>query len=321
MTDRKNENALLCDTATGMCEMPGTKNGTEQVATSQGPKPVKIIYFTDPICSSCWGIEPQLRRLKMEYGDVVEVEYRMGGLLPDWSYNAGGISKPADVAHHWEEVSAYYEMPIDGGVWLQDPLPSSYPPSIAFKAAQMQDEGKAVNFLRHLREQVFLLRHNITRWEHISAAAVATGLDTARLHNDYNGSIAKQLFEADLTLAARSGVRGFPTLFVLNAAGEQTQIYGARPYAAFEAAVLKVHPTAQKATNISADPVSLLERFPTLAPKEYSVLAGISYAAAVAQLDGLVAGGHLRKYTFKNGALYSLAAREDFQQFGQPQRK
>ena len=103
-----------------------------------GARPVKIVYFTDPICSSCWGIEPQLRQLKLEYGPYLDIEYRMGGLLPNWSYNSGGISKPSDVAHHWDEVSLHYDMPIDGDVWLEDPLDSSYPPSIAFKAAQIK---------------------------------------------------------------------------------------------------------------------------------------------------------------------------------------
>ena len=82
----------------------------------------------------------------MEYGDAIEIEYRMGGLLPDWSYNSGGISKPSDVAHHWDEVSEHYDMPIDGDVWLEDPLDSSYPPSIAFKAAQIQDNEKGYLF-------------------------------------------------------------------------------------------------------------------------------------------------------------------------------
>jgi predicted DsbA family dithiol-disulfide isomerase len=134
-------------------------------------KSVKVIYFTDPICSSCWGIEPQLRKLKLEYGDNIDIEYRMGGLLPDWSYNSGGISKPSDVAHHWDEVSLYYDMPIDGDIWLQDPLDSSYPPSIAFKAAQMQDREKALDFMRELREMVFLKKKNIAKWEHIATAA------------------------------------------------------------------------------------------------------------------------------------------------------
>lgn len=111
------DNPLLCDIETGMCEIPSVKQDSEvhEIIHSVS-KPIKVIYFTDPICSSCWGIEPQLRKLKLEYGNTIEMEYRMGGLLPDWSYNSGGINKPADVAHHWDEVSAYYDMPIDGDV-------------------------------------------------------------------------------------------------------------------------------------------------------------------------------------------------------------
>lgn len=157
--DTLKNNPLLCDPVTGICEIPNhdSKESTIKDAKSNEYK-IKLVYFTDPICSSCWGIEPQLRKLKLEYGDEIEIEYRMGGLLPNWSYNSGGISKPSDVAHHWDEVSAHYDMPIDGDIWLEDPLSSSYPPSIAFKAAQLQDEGKAYLFMREIREMVFLKR-------------------------------------------------------------------------------------------------------------------------------------------------------------------
>ncbi|MFN7831128.1 MAG: DsbA family protein, partial [Bacteroidota bacterium] len=141
-----NKNPLLCDPQIGICEIPGVAPSSEANTAIATPKAVKVIYFTDPICSSCWGIEPQLRKLKLEYGDDLEIEYRMGGLLPDWSYNSGGISKPSDVAHHWDEVSIHYDMPIDGDVWLEDPMDSSYPPSVAFKAAEMQDSRKALLF-------------------------------------------------------------------------------------------------------------------------------------------------------------------------------
>src|SRR5690606_21970071 len=92
-------NPLLCDIETGMCEIPEgkAKDSTAKMEHSTN-KTVKVIYFTDPICSSCWGIEPQLRKLKLEYGNAIEIQYRMGGLLPDWSYNSGGIVKPSDVA-------------------------------------------------------------------------------------------------------------------------------------------------------------------------------------------------------------------------------
>ena len=154
-------NPLLCDPVSGMCEMPAGKSSNETVSILTEHKPVKIIYYTDPICSSCWGIEPQLRKLKLEYGDYFEIDYKMGGLLPDWSYNSGGISKPSDVAHHWDEASLYYEMPIDGDVWLEDPLESSYPSCIAMKAAQLQSAEKAVKFMRIVREKLYLEKNKV----------------------------------------------------------------------------------------------------------------------------------------------------------------
>ena len=47
-----------------MCE--STDEKVDSAAQSNMPfteKTAKLIYFTDPICSSCWGIEPQLRNL------------------------------------------------------------------------------------------------------------------------------------------------------------------------------------------------------------------------------------------------------------------
>ena len=175
-------NPLLCDIETGMCETTdiNTKDSQSEKQKSNDNL-VKVIYYTDPICSSCWGIEPQLRKLKLEYGNSIEIEYRMGGLLPDWSYNSGGISSPSDVAQHWDEVSAYYDIPIDGDVWLEDPLNSSFPSSIAFKAAQLQDNEKAILFLREIREMVFLKKKNIAKWENISIAAEKIGLDVEQL--------------------------------------------------------------------------------------------------------------------------------------------
>lgn len=298
----KTTNPLLCDPATGVCEMPGTSSGATTITVNNKNKPVRIIYFTDPICSSCWGIEPQLRKLKMEYGSYVDIEYRMGGLLPDWSYNSGGISKPSDVAHHWDEVSHYYQMPIDGDVWLEDPLPSSYPPSIAFKAAQLQDEGKAQLFMRRIREMVFLEKKNITKWEHLNQAAAETGLDTARLKTDF-ASTAVQHFQEDLAIARKYGVRGFPTLFVTDNSGHQEMVYGSKPYAVFENSILKLVPDAQKATGDHSWG-ALFKQFRTLTTREFAELSGKTMQQGEAFLEDLAHQLLLEKFSSKNGPLW-----------------
>ena len=298
-------NPLLCDIETGMCEMPTPNEKDSMVNIAQSTKkPVKVIYYTDPICSSCWGIEPQLRKLKLEYGDAIEIEYRMGGLLPDWSYNSGGISKPSDVAHHWDEVSAYYDMPIDGDVWLEDPLNSSYPPSIAFKAAQMQDNEKAILFLREIREMVFLQKKNIAKWEHLEAAAKKVGLNIEQLNADFNGK-AKELFLEDLKLGKELGVRGFPTMFFVDEKGNKELVYGSKPYSFYEVAVLKLAPTASK-SEYKKNWEAMFAKYQTLTAREFSELSGTGRKESEQLLNELTTKGSLEKLTTKNGAIWKL---------------
>lgn len=97
----------------------------------------------------------------------------------------GNLSTPSGVANHWDEMSMYYDMPIDGDLWLEDPLHSSYPPSIAFKAAQLQSEEKAIVFLRKIRELLFLHKKNIIKREYISQSTSVSGLNIEQLKTDY----------------------------------------------------------------------------------------------------------------------------------------
>ncbi|MEO7313965.1 MAG: ClpXP adapter SpxH family protein [Ginsengibacter sp.] len=296
-------NPLICDIETGMCETGDTSIDTTSHSNMQSTKKsIKLIYYTDPICSSCWGIEPQLRKLKLEYGNAIDIDYRMGGLLPDWNYNSGGIGKPSDVASHWDEVSVHYDMPIDGDLWIEDPLDSSYPPSIAFKAAQMQDKEKAILFLREIREMVFLQKKNIAKWEHLSSAAKTVGLDEAKLKTDFEGK-AKSLFEEDLKLGRELGVRGFPTIFVVDDAGNKEIVYGTRPYAFYEMAILKINPDITK-SEYSKSWEKLFAIYPTLTAKEFSELSGTPRKESEDVLNELVSKGNLEMHTTKNGSIW-----------------
>jgi predicted DsbA family dithiol-disulfide isomerase len=297
------KNPLLCDLETGSCEISPDKNQmtTKNIIDHSSPL-IKIIYFTDPICSSCWGIEPQLRKLKLEYGDHIEIEYCMGGLLPDWSYNSGGISQPSDVAHHWDEVSLHYDMPIDGDVWLEDPLESSYPPSIAFKAAQLQDDYKAGLFLREIREMVFLKKKNIARWEYLAIAAQKVGLNLHQFKIDFENE-AKVLFETDLALKKDLGVRGFPTLFFIDQKGNREILYGVKAYAFYEVALLSINPKLKKKDYLR-DHQALFGSYTTLTTKEFEILSGQTRTESERLLKELQTSGYITLLTTKNGLLW-----------------
>jgi len=301
----KNEkNIMLCDPETGICEVPVKQSTNIETNISSKNKPVRVLYFTDPICSSCWGIEPQLRKLKLEYGDFFEMEYRMGGLLAGWNtYGGSDVSNPNDVAVHWEEAGAFYEMPIDGDVWIEDPLSSSYPPSIAFKAAQLQNHNKALDFLRRIKEMVFLEKKNIERWENLEIAASQAGLDAEQLRIDFEGK-GKELFNQDLALAGQLGVRGFPTIFFTDEDDNRFKVYGSKPYESYEQALLKLYPGAVKHT-IDTSFENIFSHYSTLTSKEFGVLTDRNKDVAEDFLNELYKQNKLGKYVSKNGVLWT----------------
>lgn len=266
-------------------------------------KPIQVLYFTDPICSTCWIIQPLLRKLSLEYEPYINIEYRMGGLLPSWeNYSKGAIKQPSDAAKHWEQVCVSHEMPLDGDIWEEDPLPSSYPPSIAFKAAQMQDTDRAVLFLRRIKEMVFVEKKNIIKWQYLEKAALEVGLDAARLLRDFEGK-ARDLFKEDLALAEKMGIRSFPTLFFKNGSDNHFTIRGYQPYQNFEEIIYKLVPGAQKEI-INSDPEYLFSKFNTMTNKEFSLLSNIPIEDAARVLNDLYRQEKITKYESKNGVIW-----------------
>ncbi len=316
---QQTDNPMICNTDSGICTPNANTEAIEnslaaissQTEDDQTKRSIKIVYFTDPICSACWGIEAQLKKLKLEYAQNLQIEYVMGGLLPSWDvYNSGGISKPADVASHWDEVAPHYQMPIDGDLWLEDPLPSSIPPSLAFIAAQEQDPKKALVFLRKIKEMVFLEKKNICRWQHIEQAAIFAKLNPIQLKKDYESTQIKDTFRNGITKMGLYPVRGFPTLvFENNENKRQSTVSGAKEYNQFEQAIQNSNPTSEPFQKKSYPKTHtfLFNEFSTLTTKEYAVLKEISFETAKIELENLLKSQFLTVKRIKNGELWSKA--------------
>ena len=313
MNTSSENNPLFCTPQDGACLIANPKETNDKAGLdsvhSNSSKKIKLIYFTDPICSSCWAIEPQLKKLKLEFGEHIVFDYHMGGLLPSWDiYNSGGINKPSDVASHWDEVSSYYQMPIVGDVWLQDPLSSSYPPSIAFKAAQLQDEKKAAIFLRILREKVFLEKKNITKESEIKEAADQSGLVAEKILEDME-AVALENFQKDLQLATKMGVRGFPTIYILGENGQMELIYGSRPYDTYLQAIQKNFPEIRR-NEVTLNDLELLDNYDSYTQKECAEILGISFEKAKFVLDEwLKKNPNSERIDTRNGNLWRLQRR------------
>jgi predicted DsbA family dithiol-disulfide isomerase len=200
----------FCDLASGECGAP-VSVAEQRSSTARSSTPIiDILYVTDPVCSACWLMEPAWRKLLFHYGDHLNVRYVYGGLVPSWDdfHDRGaGIRKPADVAAHWAEVARKSRQPIDPRVWLDDPLTSSYPPSIAGHAVRLLAPEREGSFLRRVKEAVFLAARNISRLDVLLECAVAEGLDPRQFAMLYTSGVAERSFRRDLEEVQLLGVR------------------------------------------------------------------------------------------------------------------
>lgn len=274
------------------------------MSSAGGEQRLRVQYFTDPICSTCWIIQPAWKKLILEYGHCLDIQYVMGGLLPSWKECRGKIQSPSDAAMHWKEVADSYKMPLDAGVWTEDPLSSSFPPSIGFKAAQLQDGQKAQLFLRRVREMIFLEKKNIMKWRFLETAALEVGLNTIQFRSDYMGA-ARDAFEADLALAAELGVVSFPTLIFTDPSGQTVRLKGYQYYQDFEKVILELMPGAIKAP-FNHEPASLFRQFPTMVDAEFALLSNLLRKEARTLLQQLNKDGYIEKIESGNGVLWKM---------------
>ncbi|MED3948981.1 MULTISPECIES: DsbA family protein [Priestia] len=224
------KNNMMCDVETGICGV-AEENEMEVIDFNQPSKKVTLYYVTDPICSHCWALEPVLNRFIAQYGHYFNFRTIMGGLLPSWdgfADVANGINGPADVAQHWREVGEHSRMPIDGSVWIHNPIHSSFPPSKVYKVIQKKESTLANLFLRKAREAVFVFNQNISEDQVLINIVNQIGLDGELIVKEAALPSSRQLLDQDFELNESLGVRGFPTIIMVNEENKGVKMVGVR---------------------------------------------------------------------------------------------
>ena len=202
------KNNMICDLETGVCG-PGGDMEMQFIDLSVPQKKVDLYYVTDPVCSHCWALEPVLRKFSAQYGQYFNMHTLMGGLLENWdgfADTANGITGPADVAGHWREVGDHSRMPIDGTLWYDNPIKSSFIPSRVFKVIHKQSPGLANTFLRRARETLFAFNKNIAQDEILIDLVNKVGLNGDDIVKQSKLPEADTLLQEDFKLVRQLGV-------------------------------------------------------------------------------------------------------------------
>lgn len=214
---------------------------------------VEITYYTDPLCSWSWALEPQWRKLRDDFAGQIVWRYRMGGMIPEWGRfhdPVHDVGAPAQMGPHWLHVSQLSGVPIEPGIWQTDPPASSYPACLAVKAAELQGQEAGERYLRRAREAVMLEMRNIARREVLLELAgeleddTPGGFERAAFERAMRDGSALDAFRADLLATAEHGIGRFPALGFARPNAPNVLLVGYRPYDALVDALERAAPGA-----------------------------------------------------------------------------
>lgn len=202
-----------------------------------GGKRVRITVFSDYVCPFCYLEEPDLVRVREEYGDRVEVDWRAYELRPD---PIPTLDPDGEYLHRVWNASVY---PMARSLGMTLRLPPVQPRSRkALEAAEFAREKGVYNRMHNALFRAFFEEgRDIGDVGVLLEVGGSVGLDTEELRtaleeNRYTGKVI-----GDEELARRLGVDSVPTMFVTSdgappQSGER--ITGAQPYGGrIEAAV------------------------------------------------------------------------------------
>ncbi|MBT2258218.1 ClpXP adapter SpxH family protein [Priestia megaterium] len=257
-----------------------------QLCQGSNKKPLEIYVFVDPLCPECWALEPILKKLQIEYGQLLSLKHVLGGNLQQ--LNIGAQQKFEHIAKSWEKTGSRSGMSCDGTLWLENPIDTPYAASIAIKAAGLQGKKQGIRFLRRLQEVVFLEKQNVTEESVLIQCAKHVGLDVNEFVKDLHSDYAAKAFQCDLKITSEMDVDEIPTLVFFNEKVEEEgiKISGYYSYETY------VH-IIKEMLEIDPDPAclpplrSFLSYFQFVASKEVAVVYGLSLEEAEKELKKL----------------------------------
>ena len=195
-----------------------------------------LIYFSDPMCSWCYGFSPVMEEIRREFGPALPIRVVMGGLRPGTDTPMTPEAK-LEIADHWTHVHDATGLPFDGSGMARPGFAYDTDPAArAVVVARRDGEELAAAYLARAQRAFYGEGRDVTTAEVLADIAEELGLDRAPFLSSWASEAAKVETWRDYAISQRAGVTGFPTLV---AGPNEDGVYGVvtRGYASGEQVV------------------------------------------------------------------------------------
>ncbi|MGI6546599.1 MAG: DsbA family oxidoreductase [Fastidiosipilaceae bacterium] len=207
----------------------------------EGPV-LQIVTVTDPMCVWCWGSYPLLRTLGWRYGDSIQLDDWMGGMVPDIRETMEprkgleGLGRiealNQTLAYYWERSVKKHGMPVNAAKFalFDEDNPSGWPICEAVGAAGLQGDLQGQRMNRRLREGIYLYGEKVNRLSVQIELAEQCGLDIGAFVMAMKDGSAGRVFRNDVQNAIDFNVQVFPTWIVRDRAENTTVLEGVQTW-------------------------------------------------------------------------------------------
>jgi putative protein-disulfide isomerase len=171
-----------------------------------------LIYFSDPMCSWCYGFSPVIEDIRHTFGRALPIRLVMGGLRPGTETPMTEEAK-LEIADHWTHVHEATGLPFDGsGMSRPGFVYDTDPAARAVVVARRESEEIAATFLGRTQRAFYAEGRDVTTAQVLGDLAEEVGLDREEFLATWASAEAKEETWRDYAISQRAGVTGFPTL-------------------------------------------------------------------------------------------------------------
>jgi putative protein-disulfide isomerase len=173
----------------------------------------EIMYFTDPMCSWCYGFGPEIERLRDAFSQRMPLQMVLGGLRPDET-RALSTRVASEIAGHWEHVQAASGREFDFEFFEKHPefVYNTGPACRAVIAAGRMDPPRSMEFQHALQELYYARGEDPTDPLVFERAAEIVGLDPARFREVFEAEETGEILQQNFALARAFGINGYPSV-------------------------------------------------------------------------------------------------------------
>jgi putative protein-disulfide isomerase len=201
-------------------------------------KPSRILwYFTDPMCSWCWGFAPVISAIKDAYAHQFKVALLLGGLRPGTTEPMTAAMRE-EILHHWHAVQQRTGQPFD----FEDAMPAGFvyntePASRAVVAVSGINPEETFAYFKSVQAAFYAHRQDVTRTEILATLAEAHQIAAPQFIERFDSADVKAKTRKHFQQTQQAGVRGFPTVVLQDAEGSTLLTHGYRPYEELQLAI------------------------------------------------------------------------------------